>query len=271
MSEHRTEAGVVADIARQATEPMELDAGGIYSVVDVDGKTRIVDLELYADAPRRTASTPAFVDATSFADYVNRYKKPETSLFADVVHSRIDAVIDEIPLDGAPAWRGWSPSFQARWDESYVAWRRVAGNAMSQVAFAEFMEENAHLVTNYDAADLIEIAQTFHATQTGSFRSIQRLRNGDTQLKYTQETTASAGQAGEMAVPSDLHLRTPIYFGGPAEDILVRLRYRAREGSLAISLVIDKQAEREQLAFRTIADGVAMATEKAVWYGTPGA
>ena len=231
-----------------------------------DESVQVTDLEAYLPEPLRPRGTATLYQPEDFAAYVLRLDdgtggEQFTTLWADLDNRRVTAVFNDHTGDGEAGWRDHTAVFQVKVDPDWQAWAAASGKLLSQVEFAEFLEDYMHALIDPPAADLLEVVTTFKAQRRVSYRSATRLSSGDLQFTFDTETTTQAGRKGDVEVPSQFTLRLAPFTGSPAVDVLARLRWRIDEaGGLRIGYVLHRRDQVERSAFdglvAVIAEGV---------------
>lgn len=125
---------------------------------------------------------------------------------------------------------------------------------MSQVAFAEYIEDHRPDVRVPAAADLLELAQDFQATSKATFRSGTILKSGQRNLQYTEQVDAQAGPNGTIAIPDALDLALEVFEGaGTADVVHARFRYRVgSDGRLTLGVILDQLVDVVNSAFEGV-------------------
>jgi uncharacterized protein YfdQ (DUF2303 family) len=239
-----TEAEVVAALAVQAAAPAVVEPGVVIAVPGQDGEIRLLDTDAFADAPRRAKAKRSVSDAESFVRYVNRHRTPGTEVYAHVLSSAVVAVIDAHHGTDEPAgWQDHRVELALEHSKEWLAWnaRDLGQNPrgwFNQQEFAEFIEDRALDVHDPDHARLIEIATTFEAKSKADFNSAVRLDNGDVRFDYVEQTTAKAGEKGDIEIPKQLTLALRPYIGGPRVWVTAQFRYRLAGGGLMLGFAL---------------------------------
>lgn len=123
-------------------------------------------------------------------------------------------------------------------------WIKHHNQWMTQVEFAEFIEDNGTDVVQPDTATMLEIAQTLTGTVRSNFDHSERLQNGDTKLLWTKSTDATArGKDGEIEIPPKFTILCPVYVGQMATQIPIRLRFRINEDGVTFKYLLPRQAD----------------------------
>jgi uncharacterized protein YfdQ (DUF2303 family) len=246
-----TEAGTVADLARQASGAEILPVEGtVATVPDGDGSLSVVDLERFDRYPRRAVAQRTVYDVKSFADYLHRHETAATEVYADVQSAHVVGVLDShhestegldpIRKPGTAGWQDHRITLQLTQSPSWLAWTANDGKFLPQEEFAEFAEMQAVDVRDPSPADLLELAQRLTMTKGVEYESGQRLADGQTQLVYKETVHARAGQRGDLEIPSVLRLALKPYIGGPTYGVTARFRYRLRGTQLVLGYVLER-------------------------------
>lgn len=248
-----------ADLGRRDTEraltPYGLDGDSTLVVSRLRGDEHVVvtDLEKYLDAPNRPRGSVAIHDPGDFARYVKRIADVDTTtVWADIDAGTVTALLDDHEKDGA-GWRSHTIRLALQNDPDWVAWTARDDKLFSQQAFAEFLEQELHCIYRPAAADIYEVATSLQASKKVSFRSGTRLKDGQVKFLYDEETTAKAGQKGEIEIPDEFVLRlSPFAYTSPIE-LTAKLRYRIMgDGDLHIGYKLLRPLEIRRDAFSAI-------------------
>jgi uncharacterized protein YfdQ (DUF2303 family) len=173
-------------------------------------------------------------DAASFLNYVNRYKDGDSVVFANLTGRSFEAVIDYHGV-ATPRWGKHRATFACATTSAWNTWAAANKKAMSQVEFAQFVEENIPNIAQPAGADLLEMCLTLEAKKDATFRSSARLTDGRTQFRYEEEIEGKAGATnGNVAIPSLFVLAIEPFQGVGQKAIEARFRYRISEGVLKL-------------------------------------
>jgi len=270
VSSPSTEADSIADLALDAAQPREVDPTAIYSVLVPRGAHReTVDLEAFLDHPRRKTGTVALHDAESFAAYVNKHRvEGATTMYADVTVQTIVAILDDASTD-KPGWRKHIAWLLLKKTPAWERWVAKDGAMMRQGQFAEHIEDSLPDIQDPPAADMLELAQTFQATSSVTFRSSRLLHSGQQQLQYVEDIDAKAGLSGEITVPRIFTLGIAPFEVGDPYKIEARLRFRIDAGHLTIGYKLDRPEDVLREAFADVVNEVQQRVGDHVLYGTP--
>ena len=188
---------------------------------------RVEALEAYQTAPDRIAADHRFVDVASLSAYLGRFRGDGTMIAADYERARIAVVVDG-DTPGAPSHKAHKARFEAQTSDVLAAWQKVAGKPLSQVDFGLFLEDRAVDVVQPEAASIMDMVMTFDATKKVSFKSSQRLHDGQRQFQYVEENEAR----GAVTLPDHFIILAPVYRGMEPQRIKFMVRYRIEDGRL---------------------------------------
>lgn len=273
MSTDNTQA--IIDTAKEAVVPQLLELGKVYAVPTGSGEVRTIDLtgDQYAERPKRKRGTTVVRDAASFLAYFDKHGHADSEVYADRDRLTVTAVVDAHAADPTGAdWCEHRATLQLRHSDAFKAWQELAGRGtVSQTRFAEFIEDRRADIREPSAADVLEIAQTFHATNKVTFKSQSMLKSGQRQLSYVESIDATAGQRGDMQIPDQLVLGLPIFDGATEADVVTaRLRFRIDgDGRLALGVVLDQINDVVAAAFEAVIDQVAAGVVQPLLRGAP--
>lgn len=257
----------VADLAREATSKHQISTevaatGLVVHVIRDDEQIRVVELEHTLGTPHAPRGTATLYDPDDFVDYVNRLADNHTTLWADPDKLRVTAVFDDHAQAEDPGWRRHRATLTLRPDPEWQAWTGHDKKLGGQAWFAEFIEDHLTVIVDPDPATMLEIATSFQARRNATFERGTRLQSGDVQLRWVEQTQATAGTKGHLEVPDRFTIKLAPYLGADPVDLVARLRYRINEGQLAIGYALHRPDLAHQDAFNQIRtlidDGVSV-------------
>ena len=279
-SELSTMPGDTAELIRLAaalTDPTPLGTNPQAFVVPDGYQVHIVDPEKYQPAPARKRGDVRFTDALSFRSYVAEHQGLGTTLWADAPRGMLTAVInDHQPEDtqaggfGVAGWGDHRATLQLEMTDDWTLWAGQNNKPMNQAAFAEHIEDGAVIIREPTAADMLEIVQSFKATTKVRFESGPRIRSGETQLTYVEDTTATAGRRGQLEVPEVIVLGiAPWTSCTQVYELRARLRYRINNGDLVLFYKLDRPDDVLRHAFADLLGGIENELDITAYHGTP--
>lgn len=255
----------IIDVAQNATAPAHVVTEGATDwYTHADGVNLVqIDRERHKGAPDRKRGSITVHEHKSLARYVGVHEiVGHTALYADVRARSIVAVINghgelaenDTPGDeGASAgWGDHRATLTLRHSPEWEAWKSKDGQWLKQAALAEHFQDNYVDITNPDHATMLELAQTFQATNSVDFKSAHRLKDGNTGLRYEETSDAKAGQKGDLEIPDEFTLVLRVFEGLEEVEVQARLRYRIREGELAIGYRLVRPEDHVRTAFDTL-------------------
>ncbi len=246
-----------------------------FTIKPKDTDIVFLDRLLEPERPQFIKAHPRFDEPASLVEYFNRFKNPASTILADLDKSTVVAIIDhhEDPKDDNRAAPGprhhlHLATFQPKHSPEWLIWTGKNKEAMGQIEFAQFIEDNAPDVASPSAADLMEMALRFEATKGATFKSAARLQNGDVAIQYQEETQGNVA-GGSIEIPKDIKLLIPVYQGGEKVEVVGRFRYRLNGGVLSLWYDLLRMENLKRAAFNSIVDGIASGTSHKVLMGRP--
>lgn len=201
---------------------------------------RVDEERLLLAAPDRMDGLVRLHTVESFIEYTKRMSRPDTTtVWADVRDKTLTAIFDD-HVDDLAQWGEFRSVVELTHTPEWVEWTSKSGQMLSQEGFAEHIERNLREIKSPAAGEMLEIAQTFHATMGANFRQAKRLQDGRTQVLYDEELEAKAGEAGTLEIPNEFTLAVAPFVGEPAYALTARLRYRANGGKLTMGYTLDR-------------------------------
>lgn len=187
------------------------------------------------DAPDRVVGTTLVYTPTSYVDAVKRYENEQQITYVDQPNSQLVTVLNPPwPLDGKDDWDPAEPghgdhrvALALQHTPEYLAWRDGQGLS-EQATFARRMQDGELEILEPTAATMLEIAETFHATSESKFKSAKRLQDGRRQFVFEEDTSAKAGENGQVEIPERFKVSMPVYVGGDRYTFECRLSWELR-------------------------------------------
>jgi uncharacterized protein YfdQ (DUF2303 family) len=278
--ENQTEASVVATIVNNTKTLTQLNSIDGKSVLVFSDKTTL-PLERFADNPRRKRAKATLDDQDSFARYVNQHKIAlVTALFGRISEQggSFAAIFDyhtqnalndggKIATPGeTPRWGEHRADLTLAFTPEWIRWTKSDGVPLSQVGFAEMIEDNLPDIVAPSAADLLEIVQDLTAKKAVNFKSTARLNNGQVGILY-DETITTGKREGQIDLPSEFTISIAPFRGSPAVGIKARLRFRINEGVLQFVYRLNQPNKVLEAAFDGARSYIAAQTDLPVLLG----
>ena len=264
----KTEADAVADIARAGMQPIinPTVTGAVPPLVFWPKNQTTESLEKYLANPIRKRATVNLTDFQSFISYVKDFEEAGTRLFCQLTQTggRFVAIIDyHVANDVASKLAQWGDhvvTLDMQHSPEWQVWTGKNGKEMDQLTMANFLEENRLDIKTPDAATIIEIAQTFEATQGVQFKSALRLPSGDRSLGYEVQTAAKAGEKGKFEIPEKIGVQMPIFLNGPEYAMEAFFRYNIGNGTLKLRYELIRPHKFVELALAETRNAIAEQT-----------
>lgn len=226
--------------------------------------------------PHRFAARPAhgavlMDDRASLVAYVNRHQHKDTSaIFADYDAGTITARLDWHPHNGSQASEFGASgtdrhraTLKLRDSEEWKRWHKMQGQMHAQADFALFLEENAADIHVPEPSIFIELARDLEAASGMTFKSRNRLDNGDMEFHFAEESRIT----NRAIVPDSFTLSIPLYQGEAAEAVQAKFRWKALPGGLTLGFVWHRAEYIRQARFAMIATTAAEETGLPVYMG----
>ena len=235
------------------------------------------DNEALLQKPRRKKAIVSLNDTDSFIGYVKRHGSlTACTIWADVDYAeekaKFQAVInDHGEKEDEQAWRDHVAHYAPQFSPEYLRWAGKNRTVMSQVDFAEFLDNNQMDIASPQgfpsSAEMLQMALNFEAKQDLRFKSSVRLQNGGTDMTFVQDD--DKGTIERMKVFDKFAIGIPVYFGGDAYQINARLRYRHREGKVVFWYELVRPDLVMKAATDTIIEKIKAECGQPFFFGKP--
>ena len=247
----RTEFEAIARASIAAT--MSFDPAKTGQVAMVPEGFKVNDLEEFQISPNRRRANEAFVDIGSLAEYVNTFAETGTMISANYAGATIGVIVDGHTPDG-PGHREHKAAFTAQQHDKLRAWLAICRKPMSQVEFGLFLEDRAVDVVSPEPASVMEMVMTFDATKKVTFKSAQRLHDGQRQFQYVEQNEVKGG----VTLPDHFTILSPVYRGMEPQRVKFMVRYRIEDGALRFTVEMHDRDTVLRDAFQRCVDGLRL-------------
>jgi len=231
-------------------------------------------VEKMQECPRRKSGTVQLKDLDSLLLYCADQANKDTSdgaalgyIYADPDARKITAVFNDQRV--GEGWRDHRAEYKAEYTPEFAKWVQQNKQQFSQTEFAEFIEDNMVDITAPAATALLEMATTIQAKTDINFSSAKRLQNGEVQLQYTENITATAGAGGALQIPKEFTLGLRIFKNGDGYKIHARLKYRLHGGNIRFWYELDRVERAIEDAFAGYVTTLREKSGYQVLLGTP--
>lgn len=243
--------------------------------------------------PDRRKGVASMQTLASFCDHVNRHKADHSAIFASYNRAAMGATLEAV-LD----YNSAGPEGEARYCEhrtiyrfpfsqEWRAWAKADGESMSVGEFAEFLEDRIadvrepSIITGEAMKDRIEqmgLKLTGPAGVLTLSRGLsirvetkvgdhQKLESGESKVFFEEKHTDEKG--GALNIPSGFPISIPVFEGDDPYVVLVRLRYRKRDGTIKFSCHLSQLEAVFMHAFQTACATAQESTGLDLFYGSP--
>lgn len=275
MTDHQSgNAQAIIDTAMTAAGPFSLDEDGRFhvSVTPAGADLHVIDLETHREAlrerPRRKTGQFVVNDAASFIKYLDRHGTADTEVWADSEKMSVQAYLNGHGTE--PGHHDHALTLVLRATPAWVAWRDSDRKMLSQVTFAEHVEDRLLDITEPSGATMLELAQTFQAKRQLAFESSKALSSGEVQFEYREQVDATAGKAGRLQIPQSFTLGIAPFYGSPAYKVTARLRYRIDGGKLTLGYTLDRPEDVLEAAFGDVLSDIDAGIDPVILRGHVG-
>lgn len=248
----------LAETIRETMKP-QIETIGSTPVALIPKGMEAVSLKKFTDEyrqkPERRKGVVALDRVNSLIDITNRFKSESSVIFADAaisgnaISASVQTIFNYHPSgknneDADNADHSAIYKFPTARDFDY--WMSLNQKPMEQSTFAAFLEER-HLemrVANEsekniidglkpkfaDPLEILELSKDLEIYSTETVKNKNKLSSGETELKFTTEHSDADGKP--IQIPDFFVIELPIFEGGSAERLIVRLRYRLQNGKI---------------------------------------
>lgn len=265
----KSNAAAIIQVAQQAKEPYEVDPAKIYELGD--GGTLILDYLL--PEPRRRTGDYEVNTVESFTDLVDALggtDKDGASVWINHEPPCIRAVLNDNTSEAA-GWGDLRVTLPLPLTPEWLHWASADGKFLDQEAFAEHIEDGVKELVSPDAAEMLEIAQSIHATVNANFTQAKRLDNGETQMVYTENIESKAGEKGDLTVPQTFTLAIAPFLGEDTYEVKARFKFRLGGGTVRMGYSLERPEAVILDALEQIKKRLDDKYAPAVYMGTPAA
>lgn len=290
----RTEADAIVAVMERLYAPhtidLERDGGVVFAPPGLVPHSMKRFRDELAVRPDRRTGTAKLTTLDSFCDHVNRFKNDDSAVFADEGTAgrppRLVGVLNyhEGGPDGLPEFGDHRAVYEFPVSDAWQAWTGI--RELSQADFAELLEDRLDDVADPGAlpdrtkelvgalgltlatpAELLKLSRGLALRVESKVRQAQNLSTGETELAY--EETHRDEHGGKMRVPGGFALLVSVFQSGPLYPVLVRLRYRARGGSITWKPVLHRPEACFADAFGEACETAREKTALPLFFGTP--
>jgi uncharacterized protein YfdQ (DUF2303 family) len=251
-SEHtqgRTDAGEIISAIKALAPAHVVDIGGRSVLVTPAGQTvhEIKPLlDEYLVNPERRTGEARLDSLESLLAFAARFKEEGSILYADRAIPSL-TFIEDYSTGTQPRHHAHRGVYAFPVSEEWKLWTGKNKQMMDQKAFAEFVEARISDVSDsvspsaraaeYAAkcgvhysgpSTLLEVSKGLELHASVQVKQATKLASGESQFSYVE----SHESKGLLKVPGAFLIAIPVFRGGAAYEIPVRLRYRLDQGTV---------------------------------------
>jgi uncharacterized protein YfdQ (DUF2303 family) len=185
--------------------------------------------------PRVIRQRPTFLEVGSFAAYVNRFKTPDTLIFATVTEdgATFTAILDYHQPSVVAQRCAHVAGFNLVATPDWKSWTEQNREAMPQVEFATWLEDMQHVFTEPAGSDFLELVRNLHGRKDASFNQSFRADNGAFSVRYEEQIDVqSSVKGGTLKLPELLVARMQVFEGLLPATVTARLKVRVQDRRL---------------------------------------
>lgn len=297
---HESENKAVIELAERLHEPKIININGLdengdnatVPVVVKGGNSSMKGVKEFFDQyrtrPERHKGITMLDRPGSFVDFCNRHAPENSALYCSLADGQILAIFNgnEPTAEGKLGKTGFA-DYGARYDFplslGWQRWANVSGESISSEDLAEFLEINildVMPVTPDLSADarvhqlggklagpdkLFELAKGVKIFTSTETETKLNLASGEATLVAKESHHNDKGSP--VKLPSLFFIMLPIFEGGEAEVVLVRLRYRMSGGRVRWTLLVHDADKLVAEAMEELADDISAKTSLPLFYG----
>lgn len=300
----RTERISVGDTPFQHAHLVALPTGR--KIQDVTAEMRAAAEYL---KPARRRGTAQLLTLASLIGWANRFKGENSALFADTDPTAPSLIcVADYHLAGPadPASDGTDSTarhgqhrgaYKFPVSDEWAAWTAISGKAMSKDDLAEFLTDHArdlldptpHLLTGNGEAepweiamrreaklqatrfgqvlDLLQISRSLSIRETSDLTLVKNQQTGEQQVQFLNEHRDPEGRP--IDIPGLFLIAIPVFRGGAAYRLAVRLQYRKSGPNIAFTLTIHDRSRAFDDAIGEAMDMAKAVTGLPLFEGRP--
>lgn len=291
----QTDVGAALAFARQHVDARVMDITDgerTAKVIALPPGVRLTSAKPFLDelrgAPERLRGTAKVTTLPSFMAHVARFKDEGSALFATLGESpSLLAVYDYHPKAGVPRFGQHRAHYAFPLSDAWAAWQAADGREMNQGTFAEFIEEHAGDVlppTMPEASPAVARLQRSELAAATPTQVLSFSRGIDARVetsitnrvslatggyKLIFDETVKGPDGAPLDVPGGFVIGLPLFDGGDAYALAVRLRFRLEKGRALWKFALLGADEVLREAITAAAEQARAASGLPLFYGDP--
>ncbi len=268
LRESHTDAAAILLAGLGLTAEVKMAPGNHpYIFNPITGET--TSLEKLLQEPLRQKTQRQIGSVDDFIAYLNRFKKPETSIYlsgltyrAEIDHREAAKVEDSetkfLTIPERLTWGDHTASLEIVRSEGLKRWLSAQNKPMAQEEFAELLEERNMDIAVPAAAEILEVVRDLHVTKNAAVTRAVR-SNGKHSITFAENTEAKG--LNNVDLPTTFTIRTQAFSRQDVTvELIALLRVRLREAHPTFVFQFLRLEEELDLALQNISDRIKEAT-----------
>lgn len=231
---------------------------------------------LYATGADRREGTADFQSVASLIAHVNRFKDPDSAIWANPTARQIVAIFDyhRQGAAGETRWGRHRGIYKSPVSEAWVAWGGDEGIDLDQDGLIALFDQRDRELTGgklpdgREAPDPAHLLSTAQKLETFSDNKAKRERDPQTgRLKIAFST--DSGFSGDVTPPPSFLVKIPVFQDEAPQVLEVRLRFTVENAEASFNVQIHAATDVLHAAFKKLVEKVGTDTGLPVFLGTP--
>lgn len=278
---HTPEATAIAELAQKPFVQIIEGVPYIFHPAGDNSRWEFEHQKELLATPQRKTGTLQMHDVDSFIAILKRHGSLATCnvyLDVDYAANKVHAAAifnDHEDGTGKPGWRDFRCTFQPRFGEEWKRWTAGHKQAMEQVKFAHFLEENIGDIVPVEGtklpsgADMLTFVTALTETRKVKYGSGVNLQNGMVQIEFIEE--GDNGTKGKLDLFREFAIGVRPFFNGDAYQVRAWLRYRIDRNTGAIAFWYELQRHDKALedASKAVIEKIRTEAGATVVFGKP--
>lgn len=231
----------LSDVEALLTAAMEHEIDGVaFQVLPEGYKVVVPDLEKHAAAPYRKRGRATFTELDSFIAYLRTHRIDGSEVFATSNdHCLLARINGHSNLE--PGWGDHQALFSMRFTPSWTAWTGFANNNLSQIDFANFLEDRIGDIAEPPGADLFEMIRALRIHVNATWENVVNTQHNGVQFRWTEDVST-----GDVVLPEKLSLVLAPFDGADPVEVVAKLRFKKpdAQGRVYFFFVLGEEVRR---------------------------
>lgn len=229
-----------------------------------------------APGPDHRKGTAQHQSLQSFIDHANRFKAPNSAVWADPARRSLTSVLD-YHQEGAKSSANWGRHrgiYECPLSEAWIAWGAGKPVTVDQDAFAALLDSRDRELgagtlpgggKAPDPAALITFASRLEVYSNASAKRERDPQTNKVRISFSEEK----GVVGDVQPPTAFLINIPVFEDSNPGQLEVRLRVTVDDGEARFTYQIHAAGDVLRAAFDELCRNVRKGTELPVFVGTP--